>query len=77
MSGSDGGSNATEHGSINNGGHFQSDIRAIEAEVKDEKRFPQKWAWFGFGKGETGTMNSPTSTCNQCHEANAAVETTH
>lgn len=68
--------NATEHGSINKGGHFQSDIRAIEAEVKDEKRFPRNWAWFSFGKGEIGTMNPPTSSCNQCHEANAAVETT-
>ncbi|HVW10696.1 MAG TPA: cytochrome P460 family protein [Bryobacteraceae bacterium] len=68
--------NAAEHGSINNGGHFQTEVRAIEAEVKDEKRFPRKWAWFGFGKGETATMNPATSSCNQCHETNAAVETT-
>lgn len=68
--------NATEHGSINNGGHFQSDIRAIEAEVKDETRFPQKWAFFGFGRKDTGAMNPATSSCNQCHGANAAVENT-
>jgi hypothetical protein len=68
--------NATGHGSINNGGHFQSDIRAIEAEVKDEKRFPQKWAFFGFGRKDTGAPNPATSSCNQCHAANAAVENT-
>jgi hypothetical protein len=68
--------NATGHGSINNGGHFQSDIRAIEAEVKDEKRFPQKWAFFGFGRKDTATPNPATSSCNQCHGANAAVENT-
>lgn len=68
--------NATGHGSINNGGHFQSDVRAIEAEVKDEKRFPQKWAFFGFGKKDVGTMNPATSSCNKCHGANAAVENT-
>jgi hypothetical protein len=68
--------NATGHGSINNGGHFQSDIRAIEAEVKDEARFPQKWAFFGFGKKDVGTVNPATSSCNKCHSANAAVENT-
>jgi hypothetical protein len=68
--------NATEHGSINNGGHFQSEIRAVEVEVKDEKHFPQKWAFFGFGKKDTGTPNPATSSCNQCHGANAAVENT-
>lgn len=68
--------NSTGQGSINNGGHFQSDIRAIEAEVKDETRFPQKWAYFGFGKKDTATPNPATSSCNQCHGANAAVENT-
>jgi len=67
---------STGQGSINNGGHFQSGIRTIEAEVKDEARFPQKWAYFGFGKKETATANPADSTCNQCHSANAAVENT-
>src|ERR1041385_3036810 len=31
-------------GSINNGGRYQTDIAAIEAAVKDEARFPRKWA---------------------------------
>ncbi len=68
--------NATGQGSINNGGHYQNDLRAIEAEVKDETRFPQKWAFFGFGGKETATALPATSTCNTCHSQNAAVENT-
>jgi hypothetical protein len=67
---------ATSQGSINNAGHFQNDLHAIEAEVKDEKRFPQKWAWFGFGGKDTATAFPVTSSCNTCHNQNAAVETT-
>src|SRR3569833_3404209 len=62
--------NATEHGSINNGGHFQSDIRAIEAKVKNEKHKPQKKTKNNFGKIDVGAPNPATSSCNQCHGAN-------
>src|SRR5450432_3025227 len=31
---------ASSHGSINKGGHFQTDLIAVEAEVKDSARFP-------------------------------------
>jgi hypothetical protein len=67
---------ATSHGSINSAGHYQNDLRAIEAEVKDEKRFPQKSAWFSFDGKETATAFPVTSSCNTCHNQNAAVETT-
>jgi hypothetical protein len=65
-------------GSINQGGRYQSEISGLEAAVKDEKRFPQKWAYFAFGKGDraTSTARPETSSCNQCHGANAAVENT-
>ena len=68
--------NASGQGSINNAGHFQNGLRAIEAEVKDEKRFPQKWAYFGFGGKETAAALAADSTCNTCHSQNAAVENT-
>ncbi len=58
---------STSHGSINNGGHYQTKIQAIEAEVKDEKRFPQKWAFFPFGTKEQATALPATSACNTCH----------
>ncbi|MGA2591261.1 MAG: cytochrome P460 family protein [Bryobacteraceae bacterium] len=42
-------------GSINKAGHYQSDLAGIEAEVKDESRFPGKWAFFSFGDGTSPT----------------------
>jgi hypothetical protein len=63
-------------GSINNAGHYQTEIATVEAAVKDERRFPQKWAYFGFGRGDKATAAPATSVCNNCHGANAAVENT-
>ena len=67
---------ATAKGSINNGGHYQSGVVAVEAAVKDETRFPQKWAYFGFEHGVEATALPATSGCNTCHTHNAAVENT-
>ena len=67
---------ATGKGSINNGGHYQNDVVALEAAVKDEKRFPEKWAYFGFGRSDKATPLPSTSSCNSCHSQNAAVENT-
>jgi len=67
---------STGKGSINNGGHFQSTISAIEAAVKDERRFRQKWAYFGFDGKDTAIALPATSSCNTCHSQNAAVENT-
>jgi Cytochrome P460 len=65
---------AVEKASINNGGRTQGDVVALEAAVKDEKRFPQKWAYFGFGESDKATARPANSTCNACHGQNAAVE---
>ena len=72
---------ASSHGSINQGGHFQSGVIAIEAEVKDSKKFPDKWAFFSFGDkpenpGSTARMLPNGSACQTCHGKNAAVENT-
>jgi len=67
---------SVEKGSINNGGHFQSDALRIEAAVKDESRFPQKWAYFGFGRSDKAAPLPANSGCNSCHSQNAAVENT-
>lgn len=67
---------SVEKGSINQGGRFQSEIVSVEAAVKDVARFPQKWAYFGFGRGEKATAAPATSSCNTCHGKNAAVENT-
>jgi hypothetical protein len=69
---------AESKGSINRDGHFQSDVMAIETHVKDEKRFPRKWAFFGFQNGSKTSepAAAATSTCYTCHEPNGAVDTT-
>ena len=63
--------------SINKGGRFQSSLVAIEAEVKDEKRFPSKWAFFGFGMSASPARMLPTTAqCYSCHSTNGAVDNT-
>lgn len=65
-------------GSINKTGHFQSDLAGLVVEVKDESRFPDRWAYFNF-RGDTkmaDAMTGSSNACWQCHDANAAVEHT-
>jgi Cytochrome P460 len=67
---------AESKGSINKTGHFQTDLRGLAVEVKDETRFPEKWAYFGFsGDTETAAAN-PKQQCWQCHSDHAAVDHT-
>ncbi len=67
---------STSQGSINKHGNYQKDFMGVEAEVKDEKRFADKWAYFGFDSGEkAASANTPGQNgCWKCHDANAAVE---
>ena len=63
--------------SINNGGHYQSGTVTIEAEVKDEKRFPGKWAFFGLGGTASQAKMIPVSaSCYSCHAEHGAVDNT-
>jgi hypothetical protein len=63
-------------GSINKGGSYQDEIAGVEVEVKDS-RFPNKWAFFNFGKGSQPTPQLPaTATCYACHSMNGAVDNT-
>jgi tetratricopeptide (TPR) repeat protein len=69
------------HGSINKGGSFQTGIAAFEMAIKDEQRFPEKWAYFNFPTrgGVSATSAKPLSKsagCYACHTANGAVENT-
>ncbi len=64
-------------GSINNGGHYQSDRMAFEAEVKDSSRFPGNgWAFFALGKGSTAKMIPRSAACYTCHPDKGAVDNT-
>lgn len=64
-------------GSINRAGNYQSSsIVGISVHVKDEKRFPGKWAFFAFGAGTTSKMIPQSADCYSCHNSNGAVDTT-
>src|SRR5205814_9306403 len=66
--------NEQSKGSINKHGHFQTDAMGIGVEVKDESRFPDKWAYFNFDEGDKSAAANPKQACWQCHEDHAAVE---
>jgi Cytochrome P460 len=67
---------SASRGSINKSGKYQDDFVGLEAEVKDEARFPDKWAYFEFGTDRaTASADTPSqNVCWKCHEQNAAVE---
>lgn len=67
---------AEGRGSINKSGNFQSGVMGVEVHVKDEARFPGKWAFFGFENGKTAKMIPASADCYSCHAAHAAVDTT-
>lgn len=69
---------SASHGSINQGGHFQSDLVSVEASVKDESRFPEKWAYFSFGgpKPRPTAEAFPAEMCHSCHGKHGAVDST-
>jgi hypothetical protein len=64
-------------GSINQRGNFQgTDVMGIEIHVKDEARFPGKWAFFIFDNAKTAKMVPTDMACYSCHAEHAAVDTT-
>jgi len=68
---------SASEGSINKAGHFQSDVTGIEVEVKDTARFPNKWAFFGFGtNAQTARPTPDNAGCQACHSQNGAVDNT-
>ena len=69
---------ARTKGSINQSGHFQAGgVRDLEVHVKDEARFPGKWAFFSFDSEKgNGTLIPSGANCYSCHASHAAVDTT-
>jgi Cytochrome P460 len=67
---------STSQGSINKHGSYQRDFQGLDVEVKDEARFANKWAYFGFDAGDKAAAATKPSRndCWKCHEQNAAVE---
>jgi hypothetical protein len=63
-------------GSINQKGNYQGAVGGLEVHVKDEARFPGKWAFFDFEDDKPGKLFPPSADCYSCHAAHAAVDTT-
>jgi hypothetical protein len=64
-----------DKGTFAQGGRYQGELVTLEAAVKDESRFPEKWAYFGLGRNAESARAFPkTESCFTCHSANAAVE---
>lgn len=63
-------------GSINRGGNFQGDVMGLEIHVKDEGRFPGKWAFFSFNSDKTAKAIPTSADCYSCHAQHGAVDTT-
>ena len=68
---------AGSNASINKSGHYQtSDTMGREVHVRDESRFPGKWAFFGFETDSPSKQVPKEASCYSCHEQHAAVDTT-
>jgi hypothetical protein len=70
------GRGAEGKGSISQKGNYQGAVMGLEVHVKDEARFPGKWAFFSFDDDKTAKMVPMSADCYSCHAAHAAVDTT-
>ena len=58
-------------------GQFATDVHMLEMAVKDSKRVPEGWAYYGFGGPMMGGYRStaapqPKANCFNCHAEHAA-----
>jgi hypothetical protein len=60
---------AKGEGSINQKGNYQATLMELEVHVKDEARFPGKWAFFGFNGSKTAKMIPSSADWYSCHAA--------
>jgi len=68
---------AASKGSINKSGHFQNgELMGAEIHIKDEARFPGKWAFFDVESELKATLIPSGAPCYSCHAEHAAVDTT-
>jgi len=68
---------AASRSSINQKGHYQTDLMGLAVEVKDSTRFTDKWTYFVFGENNQTSGAMPKGNpCWTCHDAHAAVEHT-
>ena len=68
---------AASRSSINQKGHYQTDLMGLAVEVKDSAHNPDKWAYYTYGTdGQTAEAMPHGNPCWSCHDDHAAVEHT-
>lgn len=68
---------ADSRSSINQKGHYQTDLTGLAVEVKDSAHNPDKWAYYAFNaEGAAAEAMPKGNGCYACHDAHAAVEHT-
>ena len=68
---------AQSAGTLSKSGQFQTGVMNLEIHVKDEARFPGKWAFFVSADGKApGALRPQSATCYSCHQEHGAVDTT-
>src|SRR6266700_6400395 len=73
---------AASRSSINQKGHYQTDLMGLAVEVKDSAKNPDKWAYYAFNgddqvaAGKAAGAMPKGNSCWSCHDAHAAVEHT-
>jgi hypothetical protein len=68
---------AESTGTLSKRGQFQAAIDTLEIHIKDEARFPGKWAFYKSADGRApGKLQPQSATCYSCHQDHGAVDTT-
>ena len=67
---------AQSAGTLSQRGQFQTGVMNLEIHIKDEARFPGKWALFVSSDGKAPAQLRPlTATCYSCHQDHGAADT--
>jgi len=68
---------AESAGTLSKAGRFQAGVKDLEIHIKDEARFPGKWAFFVSADGKApGALKPQSADCYSCHQEHAASDTT-
>jgi hypothetical protein len=68
---------AESAGTLSKAGQFQVGVMNLEIHIKDEKRFPGKWAFFVSPDGKApGALKPQSADCYSCHQDHGAIDTT-
>lgn len=67
---------AASAGTISQSGKYQTQVASMELHIKDQKRFPGKWAFFVTDGKQPAQYVAPPADCYSCHTEHGAVDNT-